>query len=406
MCARYKTEKYCTPHGTYGEGWEPSFATFDIWATEGFDALTACCECGGGSTAGDPTAEDLSEDFHYMELGKGYCGATKEEELSNRISQWFFDRTMEDAETSCNADENCEGFHWNGRNGHFILVGKVGFDTCCNENNKSSCYKKHKVTAPPTKGPTIQGLPYNEVGPGYCGQTVEEEIGNRLGSWVYAESVNGTKEAGDACTETPQCRGFHWNEYDKSYILLSKVGHWTCCQSEKGDLCFRRLDPYDGPVMQEAEVEGQVVFSVKVTNLEFFHFMKSFVEALKDAIAAEAGVPTMGVDVMISSATALQVTVSPPQGTRSRDVQSTLGSSTTITQTIKEHVRNADGIGGIAGDFSIDVTAPKVQAVFSGKSARAQLDEAHDRYEAPPTTTTMATFAPQVMPGEFVNPFR
>jgi hypothetical protein len=48
-CATYYAKEYCTLSGGYGEGWEDSFGSFDLWATKGYSPLFACCACGGGS---------------------------------------------------------------------------------------------------------------------------------------------------------------------------------------------------------------------------------------------------------------------------------------------------------------------------------------------------------------------
>jgi hypothetical protein len=409
-CAQYASEKYCTPQGTYGTGWEVTFATFDIWATDGNDALMACCECGGGSTRGDPTPEQVAENYHYVKVGKGYCGSTKEEELANRISSWFYDQTKEDAERNCNSDPNCEGFHWSVKNSHYVLVGKVGVHTCCDTQNQDVCYKKHGVTPAPTAGPTVYQEPYFEVGRGYCGTTEEEEIGNRIGTWVY---VNGTKLAGEACTLEPLCQGFHWNVWDSSYVLLSKVSSSrTCCETNKGDRCMKRMIPWDG-VIEEAPYEapeGQVVFSMVVSGVDFLPIIGEFTTACKEAIAAEAGsdISPANVEVVVSERNTVQVTITPPQGVHARVIQSALTSSPTLTESIMETLKQIPDIdthiNGAIMKIS-DLTAPAVQAVFTGDAAQGHLDEAwltwNETLHAPPTTATTTTTEKRYAPGEY-----
>merc|ERR1719163_1354967 len=59
-CATYVSSNYCTADGGYGSGWEPTFATFSIWATNGVTALQACCGCGGGVAEEFPDSGSFS----------------------------------------------------------------------------------------------------------------------------------------------------------------------------------------------------------------------------------------------------------------------------------------------------------------------------------------------------------
>jgi len=52
-CAQYAEENYCTNTGDYGDGWEigdppNGWGTFSLYWANGYDALAACCACGGG----------------------------------------------------------------------------------------------------------------------------------------------------------------------------------------------------------------------------------------------------------------------------------------------------------------------------------------------------------------------
>ena len=49
-CKEYAREKWCTPDGKLGSGWEPRWGKISDFANKGKDALQACCECGGGQT--------------------------------------------------------------------------------------------------------------------------------------------------------------------------------------------------------------------------------------------------------------------------------------------------------------------------------------------------------------------
>ena len=67
-CDTYVDNQYCNNEGGYGPGWEPTFATFSIWATNGVTAVQACCGCGGGVAAeflpADPNAQACMENVH------------------------------------------------------------------------------------------------------------------------------------------------------------------------------------------------------------------------------------------------------------------------------------------------------------------------------------------------------
>ena len=47
-CKEYSNEKWCTPGGKHGSGWEDRWGRISDFANKGKDALQACCECGGG----------------------------------------------------------------------------------------------------------------------------------------------------------------------------------------------------------------------------------------------------------------------------------------------------------------------------------------------------------------------
>lgn len=49
-CSDHGSQGWRTPDGGYGAGWNSGWGTFADYATDGLDALEACCECGGGQT--------------------------------------------------------------------------------------------------------------------------------------------------------------------------------------------------------------------------------------------------------------------------------------------------------------------------------------------------------------------
>ncbi len=54
-CKDYRKEKWCTPDGREGQGWEDRWGKISDFSNQGKDATQACCECGGGEmgTKGD-----------------------------------------------------------------------------------------------------------------------------------------------------------------------------------------------------------------------------------------------------------------------------------------------------------------------------------------------------------------
>jgi hypothetical protein len=249
--------------------------------------------------------------------------------------------------------------------------------SCCDTANQDVCYKKQLVTALPTPAPTVFNIPYSEVGRGYCGQTEQEENANRIGSWVYAPNQS---DGAIACTIEPLCQGYHWNVGDSSYVLLSKVGEWTCCETSKGDICMKRNNEYGGPgSLADGAPEGQIVFSFIAENVDFLPVLASFNTAIKEAVALEAGsdISAANVEVTTSIGQVLTVTVTPPLGVRAKLVQSNLMSSTTLAQSLKEMILAVPNIEGqISGEVGIkDMTRPTMQAVFTGLTAHYQLNE-------------------------------
>merc|ERR1719237_1164333 len=52
-CWIYADEAWCTDDGKPGSGWDKEWGALDDYWSQGHSSLTACCACGGGTTAGD-----------------------------------------------------------------------------------------------------------------------------------------------------------------------------------------------------------------------------------------------------------------------------------------------------------------------------------------------------------------
>jgi hypothetical protein len=356
--------------------------------------------------------------YTFEDQGPGYCGATEEEEIGNRLTSWFYGKTQEEAEHGCLSDPSCAGFHWKAKSGNYVLLRIVSGETCCDSAEGDNCFKKIVVTNGPTPAPTIYAEPYVEVGRGYCGQTEEEEVNNRIGTWVYNLTQ---REANEHCTQEPACQGYHWNDHDASFVLLSKVGNWTCCETAKGDSCMKRQIPHEDAQDTFKPPEGQVVFSFIVNNVDYLPIIDPFTGAVREAIAAESGsiINPDNVDVVISTGNVLEITITPPKGVQSGIVQSTLASSATLVQTIVGRINGLAGIQGhIRGTVTItDMSRPMVEAVFTGSAAHFHLDAAYGDEGAPapapnepveetPNTTTFVPMAPgqYLAPGQYMAP--
>lgn len=50
-CEDYRVLDFCRPDGTTGSKWQSWWGTFNDWVTNGEDASSACCLCGGGTYA-------------------------------------------------------------------------------------------------------------------------------------------------------------------------------------------------------------------------------------------------------------------------------------------------------------------------------------------------------------------
>jgi len=75
---------------------------------------------------------------------------------------------------------------------------------------------------------------YTVYGAGYC--CADEASGHRIGSWVYGGS---TEMAEKSCTDNSKCRGFHWSDRDKSYVLVDKVGPTLGPLTAAQDVCYQ-----------------------------------------------------------------------------------------------------------------------------------------------------------------------
>jgi len=76
---------------------------------------------------------------------------------------------------------------------------------------------------------------YPKLGAGFCTQG-EKDDGSRIGEWVYGETKS---DAEKACAADDACKGFHWNNEDKSYVLVAKVGPLGE-DTEKGEVCYQK----------------------------------------------------------------------------------------------------------------------------------------------------------------------
>jgi hypothetical protein len=81
-------------------------------------------------------------------------------------------------------------------------------------------------------------LGYYFAGDGYCGSSINEEIGNRMGP---VNSTLSKEEVEEKCLRDPNCDGFHWNIEGGGSVMLSNVSGSTCCESIMGELCFKKL---------------------------------------------------------------------------------------------------------------------------------------------------------------------
>jgi hypothetical protein len=232
---------------------------------------------------------------------------------------------------------------------------------------------------------TNNGSQYAEVGNGYCGTSADEEVQFRIGEWEYGQTK---KHAAEKCNVLPECNGYHWNINDHSYVLLTKAFQFSCCESPKGDICYRRVNPWVDPA-KPVMVKGsdacksstaQVTFSFRLNNVNLDFSLLQVSAAIKLAVAAEAG-PTIkenNVVAMHQGNGLVQVEIYPPKTVSAVAVQSTLASSTTLVETMRGSV--ADVLAGMPQmeevmPFTItDLTVPLVKALYCGGPARELLN--------------------------------
>jgi len=72
VCDDYVNYDWCTPSGGYGSSWSSSWGTFSDWADEdGYTAVDACCECGGGTAATTTAADTIYQEDGSIRLVDG-----------------------------------------------------------------------------------------------------------------------------------------------------------------------------------------------------------------------------------------------------------------------------------------------------------------------------------------------
>jgi hypothetical protein len=177
--------------------------------------------------------------------------------------------------------------------------------------------------------------------------------------------------------------GIHWNVGDSSFIMLSKVGEWTCCESYKGDICYKRRYPHgDAPAPVEmpdpcADPTGRVTLSMKVKGVDYLS-VDALSTGVKNAIAAEAGPSILPAHVQVMQMTGgmLQVVIKPSNDEEAGKVKHTLGSSTTLVETLQDVIVAIPVPPGtdVTEVGVSDVTQPKVEAVYCGDPAVERLN--------------------------------
>jgi hypothetical protein len=77
---------------------------------------------------------------------------------------------------------------------------------------------------------------FNLLGRGFCSDD-EKTGGRRIGDWVYGKIQ---ADAEEECKANDQCKGYHWNIQDNSYVLVSHVGAQSGEDTQKGELCYQK----------------------------------------------------------------------------------------------------------------------------------------------------------------------
>jgi hypothetical protein len=271
------------------------------------------------------------------------------------------------------------------------------------------CYKKVAATPAPTP-PLNVTSPYDELGPGYCGATQDEEVTNRIGSWYYGKTK---KEAEGVCDKNPYCNGFHWNVNDKSFVMVSHIPTMTCCESAKGDICYKRNVPWVNPAspLVLGKIDnckdpiGQIVFAMKINHVSNLA-NPDVMEAIRQAVTAEAG-PEVGeqnAQVMLGLNNTVQVEIMPPPRTSTLDIKSILATSTTLAETIRDVVaKTSAAAAGDAGSGQpvtvTDISEPQIRAVYCGSAAQSLFNGSTAVVSVQAEDSSNTTAAPALMQG-------
>merc|ERR1712060_77311 len=79
---------------------------------------------------------------------------------------------------------------------------------------------------------------YELVSRTYC--STDEVVKGRISGWHLNQTK---KDAGAECDEDKACKGFHWNDGDKAFVLVNKVSSDSDAshKSNAGDECWRKV---------------------------------------------------------------------------------------------------------------------------------------------------------------------
>jgi hypothetical protein len=137
-------------------------------------------------------------------------------------------------------------------------------------------------------------------------------------------------------------------------------------------------------------MEGKVTFSLNIDGCDYMSSdrIDPFVEAMKLAVAAEAGSDVNWEDVTVNLQPnkAVQIVITTPKESSARAIQSVLGSSSTLVDTIVMTLSQTAALNStLTAENPITVsgiTKPTVQAVYYGSAAAMHLQAARRKREA------------------------
>jgi hypothetical protein len=384
-CADYGNNNYCTHEGGYGAGWQPTFASFDIWSRNGVTALQACCACGGGVASFFPDYVPPVDDTCDDKPG------------------W-----VSSANTTCNdfvAAGLCAsggyGPNWNislpGRTWDDLANNETGFtanDACCAcGGGVQQCKDSVGWSSPLGDCEAFEVNAWCQADGDNYGPNWSADFGTFDSTQAMGLDGTQAREACCACgggTAFMAAQQAAVAQAVNSAIALGPEEAAAAAAAASAAAAMGQ-DPVaaaiaassgGGSLIPEGmrADSGRVRFSLGVSGVDYLNatMVDPVTDKIKDTVAnISGGIESDAVDVVLSAHNTVYVTVTPPEELDVVSVRDNLvGNQTALEDKIKKDVKAIpDYNTHKQGELKVaNMTDPVIEAVYYGENAGAHLD--------------------------------